>query len=247
MSEENQELTAEQGTAEGQDFEEQFDAGFELPGYDEHTETESQPVTTPTTPQPETQLPVQPAGLLEVVPENIAEEWDNLNKLNPAAAKLALEDSPEGEAIRKRLENYGAEQAQDRAEMTLYMRNQEQATIDAHNRRFRETLQRNNPEYFSMISDPSRKAEAAKYFQDVFDWIGSKPYAEAQGLMEVAQHGRDPEQICALINRFEKEKGTANKKPDATGAYAIPSRGAPTAPTGIEDKDDFDAGWNLNQ
>lgn len=200
-----------------------------------------------TTAQQPDNIPIQQDGQLETPPENIADEWATLNKLNPEAARLALEDSAEGEAIRNRLEHYGAEQAQDRAEMILYRRNQEQAAIDAHNKRFKETIQKNHPEYFAMISDPSRKAEAAQYFKSVLDWIAQKPYAEAQKMIEIAQCGRDPEQVCALISRYEKEKGATAKKPDATGAYAVPSRGAPVAPAGVGDKDDFDAGWNMNQ
>lgn len=77
--------------------------------------------------------------------------------------------------------------------------------------------------------------------------IAAKPYAEAAQLMEVARNGRDPAQVSALLTRFERERGGGRKQPDPTGALAVPGRGAPVAPTGVGDKDDFDAGWNANQ
>lgn len=204
-------------------------------------------------PRPE---PEQPPVKTVEAPEHIADELEKLKKLNPDAAVLALEDSPDGAAIRSRLELYGAELAQDRAERVLWQRREDrqrrQAELDrmerareAHNAAFMSTLRRDHPEYMSMVCDPARKAEAAQYQQSVFDWIAAKPYAEAARLMEVARNGRDPNQVSALISQFERERGGKSKHPDPTGALAVPGRGAPVAPTGIGDKDDFDSGWNL--
>lgn len=193
---------------------------------------------------------------LETVPDEIADEFESLKKLNPAAAELALEDSPAGASIRARLEQYGAELAQDRAETLLYQRAQrtaEQETRramreqarEAHNAAFKAMFERDHPEYAAMLNDPGRRAEAVQYQQSIFDWIAAKPYSEAAELMEIAKNGRDPEQVSALITRFEREKGVT-KRADPTGALAVPGRGAPIAPTGVGDKDDFDAGWNTN-
>lgn len=191
------------------------------------------------------------------VPEEIADEWESLKKLNPDAAALALEDSPEGSSVRARLEQYGAELAQDRAERVLWQRQQEQQrrkeeldqaekAREAHNTAFVATMQRDHPDYIVMLQDPSRRAEAAQYQRDVFGWIASKPYSEAARLMETAQSGRDPVQVSALLSQYERERGGKSKSPDPTGALAVPGRGAPVAPAGIGDKDDFDAGWNSN-
>ena len=198
----------------------------------------------------------EPPKLIEV-PEHLADELATLKKLNPAAAELALEDSAEGERLRSRMEEFGAEMALDRAEMVLDKRNREtaahqaevarqQQTIAEHNNRFMATLQREHPEYAAMITDPARREEAVKKQNEIMGWISAKPYAEGARLMKIAQEARDPNEVCALITQFESERQAKPKQADPTGALAVPGRGAPTAPAGIGDKDDFDAGWNAN-
>ena len=208
--------------------------------------------------QPQVSEPAkpEPPKLIEV-PEHLADELATLKKLNPAAAELALEDSPEGERLRSRMEEYGAEMALDRAEIVLDKRNREtaahqaevarqQQTIAEHNNRFMATLQREHPEYAAMITDPARREEAVKKQNEIMGWISAKPYAEGARLMKIAQEARDPNEVCALITQFESERQAKPKQADPTGALAVPGRGAPTAPAGIGDKDDFDAGWNAN-
>ena len=199
----------------------------------------------------------EPAKPLIEVPEHLVDELANLKKLNPAAAELALEDSAEGERLRSRMEEFGVEMALDRAEMVLDKRNREtaahqaevarqQQTIVEHNNRFMATLQREHPEYAAMIIDPARREEAVKKQNEIMGWISAKPYAEGARLMKIAQEARDPNEVCALITQFESERQAKPKQADPTGALAVPGRGAPTAPAGIGDKDDFDAGWNAN-
>ena len=208
--------------------------------------------------QPQVSEPAkpEPPKLIEV-PEHLADELATLKKLNPAAAELALEDSAEGERLRSRMEEFGAEIALDRAEMVLDKRNREtaahqaevarqQQTIAEHNNRFMATLQREHPEYAAMITDPARREEAVKKQNEIMGWISAKPYAEGARLMKIAQEARDPNEVCALITQFESERQAKPKQADPTGALAVPGRGAPTAPAGIGDKDDFDAGWNAN-
>ena len=203
--------------------------------------------------RPQVSEPAKPK-LIEV-PEHLAGELATLKKLNPAAAELALEDSPEGERLRSRMEEYGAEMALDRAEIVLDKRNREtaahqaevarqQQTIAEHNNRFMATLQREHPEYAAMITDPARREEAVKKQNEIMGWISAKPYAEGARLMKIAQEARDPNEVCALITQFESERQAKPKQADPTGALAVP--GAPAAPAGIGDKDDFDAGWNAN-
>ena len=198
----------------------------------------------------------EPARNIEI-PEELADELEALKQLNPQAAELALEDSPEGESIRRRLTDLGALAAQDRAEHILEKR--ERATreqraevernrqaIEAHNRRFMAVLQRDHPEYTALLMDPARKVDAGKAMQDIYDWISAKPYAEAAPLMEIAKHGRDPDQVSALITRYKQEKGKTPRKARPEGAFAVPARGATSTPSGDEENaDDFDAGFNL--
>ncbi|WP_165078883.1 MULTISPECIES: hypothetical protein [unclassified Desulfovibrio] len=285
--------TGEPG-ATPEELEQQFDAGFDMPGEGETTPA-GQDTTPGDTPQalpetepaqsgqqeepelaPQVQLQPEPQPApqpqpapepvqqpqseepkqLETVPEELAEELKELEAISPAAAKLAMEDSAEGAAVRERLTNFGAAMAQDRAEFVLAQRAQAQkeataeaeryaAAVRTHNDNFLGTIKRELPDYYALVNDPARKAEAAKYQQDVYDWIGSKPYAEAAPLMDIAKSGRDVNQVVSLLKQFESERRGGKAKPDPTGALAVPGRGAPTAPAGIGDKDDFDAGWGL--
>ena len=96
------------------------------------------------------------------------------------------------------------------------------------------------------MSDPGRRAEASRMMNDIYAWIGAKPYAEAAPLMQIAKSGRDPEEVSALITRFKQERGrTAPRRPGPEGAYAVPGRGAAAAPSGDVGKDDFDAGFDM--
>ena len=164
------------------------------------------------------------AAHLEKTPENVANEMEELRKLNPEAARLAMEDSPDGAAIRKRLETFGADYAQDRAESVLEKRREkarqeqeQRARIEEHNRNFRETIRKRNAAYHDLITNGERREEARRYFADVFRWIEKLPYGEAKGLMEIAKRGRDANKVCDLLERYEREKG----RPDPTGAYAV--------------------------
>lgn len=187
------------------------------------------------------------AARLSEVPENIREELESLRRLNPDAASLAMEDSADGASIRSRLEGYGAEMAQDRAERLLERRQSRvqeararQAQIDAYNRNFSETLRQNAPEYFAMATDPGRAQERERYIRDVEKWIGTLPFGEGARLMEIRRRG-NASQVCDLLSRYESAKGSRGAA-DA-GAFAVASRGSFYAPAG--DASDFDAGWNL--
>lgn len=257
---------AEDSCQQGEGSEGNEAAGAQEPakadeGKQQHEVQPEQPAPAAVQPQ-QIELPQQaapeepePPKLIEL-PEHLVDELAALKKLNPAAATLALEDSPEGERIRNRMEEYGAEMALDRAEAVLDKRGRETAAIKAdrerqqqavqeHNARFFSTLQREHPDYAAMITDPARRDEAVKKQNEIMGWISAKPYAEAAPLMKIATSGRDPNEICALLTQFESERQKP-KQADPTGALAVPGRGAPTAPAGIGDKDDFDAGWNLN-
>jgi hypothetical protein len=207
----------------------------------------------PHTPPQQPARPQEPESAPKIeAPEEMADELESLKTLTPQAAELALEDSPEGASIRARLEQFGAELAQDRAEQILQRRALDRADEDraerarqAHNANFRTILENEHPNYVAMLDDPARRSDAALYQQSIFDWIAAKPYAEAVNLMEIARNGRDPRQVSALISQFERERaGGQAKRPDPTGALAVPGRGAPVAPSGVGGLDDFDAGFD---
>lgn len=187
----------------------------------------------------------------------IADEYAELAKLSPKAAELAREDSPEGAAIRDRLGRVGADSAFDRAEVLLDRReraahaaNAQQQAIEAHNQNFQHVLRAEHPELFAPTRTPEQNQ---RLMADVKTWIEGKPYAEARGLMDVYEGGRDPRQVAALLTRFKQEGGEAStgagEKPtvDHTAALAVAGRGAPIVPKTVGGKDDFYAGFGIDE
>jgi hypothetical protein len=215
---------------------------------------DEQPVQVPL-PQPE--VPQQAEAPKRIVPSDEQKgEIAELEKLSPQAAALAMEDSPEGEDVRKRLNELGALQAHDRAEYLLDRRAkasalaaEQQRATEAYNRQFYAIIGRDHPDVMEMVRNPAKLADVAKFHNDLKAWIESKPYKDAMPLMQTFQAGR-ADQVSALFTRFKTERDGAvkkqAKKPDPTGALAVPTRGAPIS-TSIGDEDDFDAGWNLNK
>lgn len=273
-----------QEDASALDFDDGFNDGEDVPGknaeaqalqaeQDQTHVTEAAATATPSHEQAVRQEPVavQPAAAPVVyeaapqpepvkkldIPEDIRAEYEELKNLSPDAATLAEEDSPEGQTIRKRLEQYGADSAMDRADIIMGHRRDEAAqraqqsrAIAEHNANFNAVLHRELPDLMAMVNDKARMQETAQFYTDVKAWIEGKPYAEAAPLMQIYAGGRDPHAVAGLIKSFQKEKQTAAQAPkkpthDPNAALAVPGRGAPVAPTGIGDKNDFDAGWNL--
>ena len=102
--------------------------------------------------QPRESAPAEPEPPKKIeVPENLTEEFATLKKLNPAAAELALEDSPEGERLRSRMEEYGAEMALDRAEVVLDKRNRDVATRKADFERQQQAVQEHNNRFMPLL------------------------------------------------------------------------------------------------
>lgn len=192
------------------------------------------------------------APRLVEIPDALQAEFKELQRLNPEAAALAQEDSPDGEAIRSRLGNYGADLAMDRAERVLEGRQkqavriqEEQQAVEQHNAHFMAVLEHEVPDVMAMVKDKARMRDTAQFHTDMQAWIMGKPYAEAEPMMRTFQQGRDPHAVAALMKQFIQERKAAPrpKGPDPDGALAVPGRGAPVAPSGIGDKDDFDAGF----
>ena len=192
-------------------------------------------------PQPEPAVQAQPAA-----PDPQPREEPQ----PPEAAAIAREDSPEGETLRRRLAEYGADNAMDRAELFMARREreafaaQQQAGMaEAANRNFVAVVRQAHPDLFEASRS---KADNERFQADMQAWIEQKPYAEAAPLMDVFLHGRDPHAVAELITRFKNERQASQKaRTNPDGAFAVPRRGAPVVPQGVGSKDDFDAGWNI--
>ncbi len=203
----------------------------------------------PAAPVPQPHEEPQPPKTVEI-PEAIRAEFAELEQLSPEAAAIAREDSPEGDTLRRRLAEYGADNAMDRAELFMARREREAVAaerqagmVEAANRHFVTVVRQAHPDLFEASRS---KADNERFQADMRAWIEHKPYAEAAPLMDVFLHGRDPHAVAELITRFKNERQTpqmARTNPD--GAFAVPRRGAPGVPQGVGSKDDFDAGWNI--
>lgn len=192
----------------------------------------------------------QVPGKVEM-PEHLQSEFERLEAIDPELAQLALEDSADGQAIRARLEEYGAAIAHDHARLVVLTRQQqhdmeqvrqEQALRDAQAQQahFMGVMQQEHPDFHSLITGNDQAAQV-RFRNEMLSWIQGKPYAEAAPLMQIFQNSRDPRQVAGLLTQFKSERAAA-KRPDPTGALAVPGRGGTVAPAGIGDKDDFDAG-----
>lgn len=203
----------------------------------------------PAAPEPLPRDELQQPKMVEI-PEGIKSEFAELEQLSPEAAAIAREDSPEGETLRKRLAEYGADNAMDRAELFMARREREAVAaqqqagmVEAANRNFVAVVRQAHPDLFEASRS---KADNERFQADMRAWIEKKPYDEAAPLMQVFLHGQDPYAVADLITRFKNERQAPQKawtNPD--GAFAVPRRGAPVVPQSVGSKDDFDAGWNI--
>lgn len=204
------------------------------------------------TEEEEKAAPAQPATV--TLPAELQAEYGRLQEMDPEAAKMALEDSPAGQAVRHRLEQYGAELAYDHASLVMMRRQQatereamrqEQArqAVTARQQHFLQVMKQDHPDFHALLTGGDQAAQM-RFRNDVMEWIKAKPYAEAAPLMDIFTNSQDPQEIGSLLTRFKNERNA--RRPDPTGALAVPGRGGTVAPAGIGDKDDFDAGLSLS-
>ncbi|WP_297215340.1 hypothetical protein [uncultured Desulfovibrio sp.] len=196
--------------------------------------------------------PAQPAVV--EISEELTAEYERLQKMDAEAAAMAREDSPEGEAMRYRLEQYGAEIAHDHARLVRMQRQQaderevlrqeraRQAALERQ-RNFLRVMQHDHPDFHALLTG-SDSAAQMRFRNDMLQWIQAKPYGEAAPLMDIFTRSQDPQEVSSLLTRFKRE--CEARRPDPTGALAVPGRGGTVAPAGIGDKDDFDAGLSLS-
>lgn len=213
---------------------------------------EPQPYASQDPDQEQPPAPDRPQAPAKVeMPEHLQGEFEHLLGLDPELAQLALEDSADGKTIRARLEEYGAAIAHDYARLVVLSRQQrldmervrqEQVIRDAQAQQahFMGVMQQEHPDFYGLITGKDQAAQA-RFRNEMLAWIQGKPYADAAPLMQIFQYSRDPRQVAGLLTQFKRERAAA-KRPDPTGALAVPGRGGTVAPAGIGDMDDFDAG-----
>ena len=130
-----------------------------------------QPLHEPAAPQEAKPVPESPQVPDKMeMPEHLQNEFERLQAIDPELAQLALEDSADGQAIRARLEEYGAAIAHDHARLVVLTRQQrhdmelvrqEQAMRDEQARQahFMGVMQQEHPDFYSLITGKDQAAQ----------------------------------------------------------------------------------------
>jgi hypothetical protein len=191
------------------------------------------------------------------VPEELKTEIEELTKRDPQLAAIVLEDSKDGERLRKGLEEYGVDYAEERAD-TIRMRREVHQTVasvqsTAQNvvretkvSAFYAAVAEKHKDWVDVVTDPARRPEYDAYMKEVRTWAESLPYAEGAKAFRVMEQGT-PTEVVGLLDRFKEAKnggGNARKGPSAEDALAVPSRSGPPPSKKIAAKDDFDAAFD---
>ena len=202
------------------------------------------------------QKPAAPEPTPVTVPDELKEDVAALQKRDPQLAAIVLEDSPEGKKLRKALEEYGVDYAEERASTIKLRRDLEVklASIEAKTagvveqtatQAFYAQIGAQHPEWVELATNQSRAAEFNTFMDGVRSWAEGKPFREGQRLFKVIEAGT-PGEINQLLSQYKTEQvKPPQQKPkgDAAAAMAIPTRSGtpPTKP--LAPKDDFDAAF----
>ncbi len=198
----------------------------------------------------------QQAAKVEV-PDDMKTELEELTKRDPQLAAIVLEDSKDGEKLRKGLEEYGVDYAEERADTIRLRREVHQkvssveaitqtAARDAQVNAFYSAVSVKHPDWVSVTTDPARRSEYDAYMANVRSWAESLPYADGANAFRIMEKGT-PAEVTDLLDRYKAAKqggGTSRKGPSADDALAVPSRSGPPPSRKIAPKDDFDAAFD---
>ena len=171
--------------------------------------------------------------------EGIAEEYRPLFK----------EKGKDGDRVRKMLEDFGPEYAQNFAETVKVRREMEetQAQIkkqddDERMQRHREALAKAAPEYADAIMGRDQQGWN-ELINGVNAWIDTLPYSEGKRMAQVVQSGTT-DQVADMLGRYTKfRKGSKDTARNlAKSNIAVPRTGG-VPPSTHASADDYDAAW----
>ena len=190
------------------------------------------------------------------VPDEIKEDVATLQKRDPHLAAIVLEDSTDGAKLRKALEEYGADYAEERAATIKLRRDLESklASIEAKTagvveqtatQAFYAQIGAKHPDWVELATDQSRAAEFSTFMDGVRSWAETKPFKEGQRLFQIIEAGT-PGEVNMLLDQYKNDQAKPSQpkpKGDAAAAMAVPTRSGtpPTKP--LAPKDDFDAAF----
>lgn len=191
------------------------------------------------------------------VPDELQTEIEELKKRDPQLAAIVLEDSKDGEKLRKGLEEYGVDYVEERAD-TIRLRREvsqkvssveattQSAVRDAQTQAFYSAVAVKHQDWVSVTTDPARRQEYDAYMKDVRTWAESLLYAQGAQAFRVMEQGT-PAEVIDLLDRYKSAKhgnGNGRKGPSAEDALAVPSRSGPPPSKKMAAKDDFDAAFD---
>lgn len=218
------------------------------------------------------QRPVQPQHSqplpMAEIPAELKDEADKFSSEYPELVPLLRFPGKEGQKLRKLLQEYGPDvaathgnsvMAQYKLAVTEQQMRQQFSQYDQrvqqqqHEMQQRFENERRNshyssiyeavPEYGSMATDPSRRADLETYHAHLSDWVDGKPHREAQQLLHILRQG-DAQSVVQVLRQFNSEQSTGRNHVDqnarrqaAHAAAAIPSR-ASAPPRGKPDPND---------
>lgn len=158
---------------------------------------------------------------------------DEFSKANPELAPLIVEDSKDGERMRRILGEYGADHTATAAEFVIAKRNvlaAEAQRVQAARAevvvRHYNTLAENHPEFAEAligVSDEARQ-QRAEFTAQIQEWVGRLPYDQGLYASNVLKGGTTA-QVSFVIGEFKKSLA-----PAAPVAPAAPQSLAATQP-----------------
>lgn len=193
-------------------------------------------------------------------------------KANPELAPLIVEDSKDGERMRRILSEYGGDHTATAAEMVVEKRRmvaaeaqrvqatQKEIVVNHYKR-----LAADHPEYAdAMVGTTDESfAKRAHLQEEIQAWISTLPYDQGVYAANAIAQGTTDE-VSFVLEQFKQSQAApvAPIAPAATQAampagvnaqrtrraaeagLAVPVRSAATLPKSTPDKDDFDSAWN---
>lgn len=182
---------------------------------------------------------------------------DGLEDLPEEVRPLVQENSREGMAVRKMLEEYGPEHASVMAQSVLARREAANATVQMrqqyemdNDKRHRMALADAHPEFAAAILGDAAKWQELE--NGINAWIQVLPYAEASELVRIKQSGTTQEVSNMLAKYKQYRTGRTSARPVqhptsaasriARSNVAVPSAGRAVPPK--EKANDYDSAWD---
>lgn len=196
---------------------------------------------------------------LAEVPEDIREDVDSFGKANPEYAALAVEDSKDGERLRRALAEYGPDHvlvaemadriADKRGRLDSTTAKVEQAAAEVLDAHFA-VIDAAHPDYGALrkadLSVPENKAKLEAFKARMDTWAEAKPGKEYMEIQRIRESGTAQE-VCAVLTRFKEETSSARQertRQAAEAALAPPTKNSPVPVPPGSDKGSFEDGWN---